>query len=203
MLLSNVINFCLNELKIALKKKKYGWIIERNVKINGRIYLHGDGFLKVGSHVRINSSEAANPIGGMRYSVFVVENPGVLSIGDNVGISNSAIVCRNKITIEEGVKIGGSVKIYDTDFHAIDSDKRNSDKDRYCAKSSPIRIKKNAFIGAHSIILKGVTVGENSVIGAGSVVTRSIGDGEIWAGNPAVFIRSIEDSVNEKDSYRI
>ena len=53
-------------------------------------------------------------------------------------------------------------------------------------------IKDHAFIGAHAIILKGVTIGEGSVIGAGSVVTKSVPDGEIWAGNPAVFIRKVE-----------
>ena len=52
-------------------------------------------------------------------------------------------------------------------------------------------IKDNAFIGAHSIILKGVTIGENSIIGAGSVVTKSVPDNQIWAGNPARFIRNI------------
>lgn len=48
-------------------------------------------------------------------------------------------------------------------------------------------------MGAHTIILKGVTVGAKSIIGAGSVVTKSIPDGEIWAGNPAHFIRKIDD----------
>ena len=42
-----------------------------------------------------------------------------------------------------------------------------------------------------SIILKGVTIGENSVVGAGSVVTKDIPSGEVWAGNPAKFIRKI------------
>ena len=59
-------------------------------------------------------------------------------------------------------------------------------------KSAPVLIKEGAFIGAHSIILKGVTIGKHSIIGAGSVVTKSIPDGEIWAGNPARFIRKID-----------
>ncbi|WP_212635306.1 acyltransferase [Pseudozobellia thermophila] len=52
-------------------------------------------------------------------------------------------------------------------------------------------IKDRAFIGAYSIILKGVTIGENAIVGAGSVVTKSVPDNQIWAGNPAKFIRSI------------
>lgn len=57
---------------------------------------------------------------------------------------------------------------------------------------NPVVIKNGVFIGANSIILKGVTIGEKAIVGAGSVVTRSIPDGEIWAGNPAKFIRKIK-----------
>ena len=60
------------------------------------------------------------------------------------------------------------------------------------AKSKPIHIKQNAFIGMGSIILKGVTIGTNSIIGAGSVVTKNVPDGQIWAGNPAVYIKDIQ-----------
>ena len=55
----------------------------------------------------------------------------------------------------------------------------------------PVVIGNDVFIGAKSIILKGVTIGENSVIGAGSVVTKSVPANQIWAGNPAKFIRCI------------
>ncbi|WP_103192495.1 acyltransferase [Formosa algae] len=48
-------------------------------------------------------------------------------------------------------------------------------------------------MGASSIILKGVTIGENSIIGAGSVVTKSVPCNEIWGGNPAKFIRKIDE----------
>lgn len=50
-------------------------------------------------------------------------------------------------------------------------------------------INDNVFIGARCIILKGVTIGSKSIIGAGSVVTKNIPEGEIWAGNPAKFIK--------------
>lgn len=51
------------------------------------------------------------------------------------------------------------------------------------------------IIGACSIVLKGVTIGKNSVVGAGSVVTKSIPDNEVWAGNPAKFIRKVDASM--------
>jgi acetyltransferase-like isoleucine patch superfamily enzyme len=52
-------------------------------------------------------------------------------------------------------------------------------------ESYPIRIGTGAWIGANSVILKGVEVGEGAVVGAGSIVTKSIPSNEIWAGNPA------------------
>jgi acetyltransferase-like isoleucine patch superfamily enzyme len=51
------------------------------------------------------------------------------------------------------------------------------------------RIGERCFIGAHSFILPGVTIGEGSIVGAGSVVTRDVPAGTIVAGNPARVVR--------------
>ena len=48
-----------------------------------------------------------------------------------------------------------------------------------------VRIGDNCFIGAHSIILPGVTIGNNCVVAAGSVVARDVPSGCLVAGNPA------------------
>lgn len=47
----------------------------------------------------------------------------------------------------------------------------------------------NSFIGARSIILPGVRIGNEVVIGSGSVVTKDVPDNSIAAGNPARVIR--------------
>lgn len=52
-------------------------------------------------------------------------------------------------------------------------------------------IKKNAWIGANSIILPGVTISENAVVGAGSVVTKDVEANTVVAGNPAKVIRQL------------
>ena len=52
------------------------------------------------------------------------------------------------------------------------------------------RIGARCFIGAHSIILPGLTIGDGSIVGAGSVVTEDVPPGVIVAGNPAKVIRS-------------
>jgi len=53
----------------------------------------------------------------------------------------------------------------------------------------PIRIESGSWIGARAILCPGVVIGSGSVIAAGSVVTRKIGPYQVWAGNPAVYVR--------------
>lgn len=53
-----------------------------------------------------------------------------------------------------------------------------------------IHIMKRAYLGCNTIIVKPVTIGENSIIGAGSVVTKDVPANEVWAGNPARYIKS-------------
>jgi maltose O-acetyltransferase len=53
------------------------------------------------------------------------------------------------------------------------------------------------FVGAGSIILPNVTIGDNVIIGAGSVVTRSIPENCVYAGNPARFVCAIEEHIEK------
>lgn len=48
----------------------------------------------------------------------------------------------------------------------------------------------DVWIGRGAILLSGVQVGHGSIVGAGSVVTKNIPPYEIWAGNPAKFVRN-------------
>lgn len=47
----------------------------------------------------------------------------------------------------------------------------------------------DVWLGIRTIVRGGVTIGDGAVIGAGSVVTKDVGPYEIWAGNPARYIR--------------
>jgi maltose O-acetyltransferase len=58
---------------------------------------------------------------------------------------------------------------------------------------APVRIGRRVFIGACSLILPGVTVGDDAIIGAGSVVARDVPAGSVAAGNPAGVVGSVED----------
>ena len=48
----------------------------------------------------------------------------------------------------------------------------------------------NCFIGAHAIILSGVTIGDNCIVSAASVVARDVPTGSLVAGNPARVVES-------------
>lgn len=149
------------------------------------------GKMFLGENFAMNNGLSYNPIGCPQRCTFFVDRGAVLKIGDNVGISQAALIAIADITIGNNVKIGGGVKIYTTDFHSLDPVIRSSKDDMKHRIRKSIVIKDNAFIGAHTIILKGVTIGNNSIVGAGSVVTKSIPDNQIWAGNPARFIRNV------------
>lgn len=127
--------------------------------------------------------------GGTRLIIYVGRN-GHIAIGNNVGISNSCFRIETELVIEDNVNIGGDCKIYDSDMHSVEYAYRMKYPDTH-KKMAPIRIKEGAWIGAHCIILKGVTIGSRSVIGAGSVITKDVPDNEIWAGNPAKCIKRL------------
>ena len=167
---------------------------ERSVLISGRIFIRNEGKIRIGVGTRINSASWTNPIGGNDRTYLQIMRGGVLSLGDNSAISNTAITVAESVNIGRNVFIGAGCKIYDTDFHPIEAEFRFGDTvDITRTKTKRIIIEDGAFIGGHSIILKGTHIGENSVIGAGSVVAGNIPANEIWAGNPARFIKKIKD----------
>ena len=166
----------------------------QHIRFDGRVELrfHSGSHVEFGTHFRCVSSRHV----GMENSVcskIVVYEGGNLCIGKNSGMTNSTINCHDCITIGDYVNIGAGCVIADSDFHSLDWRDRKDGTDITKKRNAPIVIKDLAFIGMHSIILKGVTIGEKSIIGAGSVVSRSVPDGEIWAGNPARFVKKVVD----------
>jgi acetyltransferase-like isoleucine patch superfamily enzyme len=112
-----------------------------------------------------------------------------LTLGDRVGLSSSTIVVGNSVQIGEGTILGAGSMVLDNDFHAPGVG--FSWLTEYSKNSKPVKIGCGCFIGARSIILKGVTLGDRVVIGAGSVVTKDIPAYSIAAGNPARIVGTI------------
>lgn len=106
-------------------------------------------------------------------------------IGKNVFINFDCVFLDlGGITIENNVQIAPKVSL-------LSEGHPTSIADRHALIPKPIHIKKNAWIGANSTILQGVTIGENSVVAAGSVVSKDVPDNTIVGGVPAKFIKNI------------
>lgn len=113
-------------------------------------------------------------MGGVRFShkypkVFLYRNITIDTVRPDL------IEIGNQVAIAEGCKII---------THFLDP----SQKGRMYRYGN-VKICNNAFIGMNTIICNSVTIGEGAVIGAGSVVTKDIPPYQVWAGNPARFIK--------------
>lgn len=81
------------------------------------------------------------------------------------------------------------VHIDDGTYIAFDAAILSHDMSRLIHKD--VYIGKNCFIGARSIILPGVRVGNEVVVAAGAVVTKDVPDNSLVAGNPAVVLKTV------------
>ncbi len=116
-------------------------------------------------------------------------------LGKNVYANfNLTLVDDTHIYIGDCVMIGPNVTIA-TAGHPIDPDKRM----KVAQFNIPVNIANNVWIGANSVVLPGITIGENSVIGAGSVVTKDIPANVVAVGNPCKVLREIGE--HDKEYY--
>ena len=186
--LNTIFSTLWNSCSMVLNRVKHG----RNFISCGRIMFRnyaGKNGIILGNNVSINSCVEANPVDGVGKTVLFAGEHGHIEIGNGVGMSNCVIFSQIGISIGDETCIGAGSKIYDTDFHSVNPDSRlNGNRD---ILASPVTIGRRVFIGANVTVLKGVTIGDEAVVGAGSIVTHDIPAGEIWAGNPAIFIKRL------------
>lgn len=170
------------------------------VQYGKRLILHGipivslapDSSIRIGDGVVLSSRSVAVGL-GVNHPVVLrtLAQKAEIVIGDNVRMSGVSICSMTRIVIGADAMIGANAMITDSDFHPIDPAARRSYEGIQC---SDVIIGRNVFIGAHAMILKGVTIGENSVIGAGSVVSSSIAANMIAAGNPCRPLKPLPSS---------
>lgn len=104
-----------------------------------------------------------------------------LFLGDRVYFNAHCVILdAAPITIGNDVLFGPAVQLY-TVQHPIAAQERLSGIEW----AEPITIGNGAWLGGHSVILPGVTVGEGAVVAAGSVVTKDVPAGAVVKGNPA------------------
>ncbi|HFH9839988.1 TPA: DapH/DapD/GlmU-related protein [Streptococcus suis] len=127
-------------------------------------------------HYSINeiSSDADIHIDGRltfrNFATVEVTNHAQLIVGKRVFFNSNAVLrCHQRIEIGDDTMFGDGVKLYDFD-HKFS----NYHVEKLAFKSAPIIIGKNCWIGANSVILKGVTIGDNTIIGAGCTISKDV-----------------------------
>lgn len=107
-----------------------------------------------------------------------------LLMHDNSEIErNCFILAKEKIEIGQNSTLAYGVTVL---TGADPNGPKNKLSKLYPPLKAPVSIGNNCWIGANSIILPGVTIGDYSVVAAGSVVTKNVPSGVLVAGNPAV-----------------
>lgn len=116
---------------------------------------------------------------------------GDIEIADNVNISsNCQIFSSNKISIGRDTVIAAFTYLLSGGMY----DYRDSTpfaQQTGMNTRGPTTIGQNCWIGAHVVVIDGLTVGEQCVIGAGAVVTKSVPPGSMAGGVPASVIRQL------------
>jgi acetyltransferase-like isoleucine patch superfamily enzyme len=100
-----------------------------------------------------------------------------LKLGDMTDIGAFTYInAKYGVEIHENVQIGSHCSIYS--WSTIDD------------KNGKVTIKKNAKVGAHAVIMPGVTIGENAIVGACSFVNKNIPDNAVAFGIPAKIAKA-------------
>ncbi|MCW4018872.1 MAG: N-acetyltransferase [Candidatus Bathyarchaeota archaeon] len=148
------------------KEPKYAMISGAHIGEGTKIFDQVNLFkCKVGKNSKIDS--------------YVYIEEGVV-IGDNCKVRPFVFIPTG-VTIEDNVFIGPNV--------AFTNDKHPRAQGEW--QLLPTTVKKGASIGANSVIIPGVTIGEEAMVGAGSVVTKDVPHRTLVAGNPARIIRRL------------
>lgn len=65
---------------------------------------------------------------------------------------------------------------------------------------SPVRIGSKVYVGACSVILPGVTIGDGAIVAAGSIVRHDVEPGTVVGGVPARVIGSVDEYVRRHEA---
>jgi len=113
------------------------------------------------------------------------------SVGRCCKISSHTFICEG-VEIQDDVFIGHGV-MFINDVYPRATAAGGGLQTEADWKVEKTRICKGASVGSGATIMCNITVGENAIVGAGSVVTKDVPANAIVAGNPAKFLRFVNE----------
>jgi UDP-2-acetamido-3-amino-2,3-dideoxy-glucuronate N-acetyltransferase len=144
---------------------------------------------EIGDDSRIWSNVQVRPGARLGRNCTVGRNAFVdldVAVGDNVKIQNNASIYEG-VTVSDGVFIGPHVVFTNDKLpRAITPDGQLKTTDDWVLGRTTVGY--GAAIGAHSVIVTGITIGSWSMIGSGAVVTKDVPDHALVLGNPARIV---------------
>ncbi len=191
----------------SLKKKFYGFNNQININessyfTNSKIKIVGNNnsveidenclfnnfiiFIQGNNNkIKISNSVRFNKCG----ELWIEDNFGSIEIGNNTSIEETHIAVtedNSKIFIGQNCLFANNIDIRTGDSHSI-IDKHNNKR---INQAKDVYIHDHVWIGAHSSILKGVTLYSDTIVATRSVVTKSYDkSGIILAGSPAKIVK--------------
>ena len=155
----------------------------RNFRVAGRLDIRGPGTVVFGDDCTVVATRVA-PVTPYTHSP-----QAIIQIGHRVVLNGTRLGCCHRIDVAENCLLADA-RVFDTDFHALDSAGRHRWQTTGVAKA--ITIGPDVWVGAGAMILKGVSIGAHAVVGAGSVVTREVPPWTVVAGNPARVVKQLK-----------
>lgn len=123
-----------------------------------------------------------------------------LTVGDSSYVGYGAVLAvGSRITIGKHVLVADRVRFSGSDGHPLDPLARARGDAADDSNIGSITVCDYAWIGAHAIILKGLTIGRGAIVASGAVVTKDVPELTIVGGNPARQIGSVPRPVDWSD----
>lgn len=156
------------------------WFRTMGVELHGRVWLRRISIPRQWSDISLGTGCALDD--GV---VLLASGParrGKITIGEGTYINRHTMLdAHERVAVGCNCMIGPGCYITDGD-HGVSAD---DDPGKLPMQVEPVVIEDGVWLGAHVVVLRGVTIGRRAVVGAGAVVTHNVAPGACVVGVPA------------------